>query len=37
VVFPPEYAGLDARIEVLADRVRLTIVAPLMVNGFEAP
>jgi hypothetical protein len=37
VVFPPEYAGLDARIEVLADRVRLTIVAPLMVDGFEAP
>lgn len=37
VIFPPEYAGLDARIEVLADRVRLTIVAPLLTDGFEAP
>ena len=37
VIFPPEFAGLDAEIEVLTDRVRLTIVAPLLVDGFEAP
>ena len=37
VVFPPEFSGLDAQIEVLSDRVRLTIVAPLLVNGFEGP
>ncbi len=37
VVFPPEFGELDAQIEVLADRVRLTIVAPLMVDGFEDP
>lgn len=35
VQFPPEFSGLDAQIEVLSDRVRLTIVAPLLVNGFE--
>lgn len=37
VELPPQYAGLDAQVEVLSDRVRLTIVAPLLVNGFEGP
>ena len=37
VELPPQYAGLDAQVEVLSDRVRLTIVAPLLVNGFESP
>lgn len=37
VELPPQYAGLDARVEVLSDRVRLTVVAPLLVNGFESP
>jgi hypothetical protein len=35
VVLPPEYSDLDARVEVLADRVRMHIVAPLLVDGFE--
>ncbi|MCC6591745.1 MAG: hypothetical protein IT479_00565 [Xanthomonadales bacterium] len=37
VDLPPEWAALDARVEVLADRLRLHIVAPLMVDGFESP
>jgi hypothetical protein len=35
VDLPPEYADLDARVEVLTDRLRLHIVAPLLVDGFE--
>ncbi len=35
VVLPPEYSDLDVRVEVLADRVRMHIVAPLLVDGFE--
>lgn len=35
--FPPEFAGLDAQIEQLPDRLRLTIRGPLLMDGFEGP
>lgn len=37
VELPPSYARLDARLEQLADRLRLTITAPLLADGFEGP
>ncbi len=37
VEFPPEYNQLDARVQVLADRARLDIIAPMFVDGFEQP
>lgn len=33
--FPPEFAGLDAQIDLFPDRVRLTIIPPMFSDGFE--